>query len=123
MKKVLSLIVVLAVTSMCMAMVGWLNRPIHCDESGSVQTSSICKVNEKPKCSNVVNGKVCGGTLELSFTAYKETTDKDCPFCNGTGKNCKYDHCNKGKIWEWRSAYVCKTCGALYDVEEIQKQM
>lgn len=123
MKKVFSFIVFLAITSICMAMTSWQNHSLQSDEPSCTQTHSICKVNEKPKCSNVVNGKVCGGTLELSFTAYKETTDKDCPFCNGTGKNCKYDHCNKGKVWEWRSAYVCKICGALYDVEEIQKQM
>lgn len=89
--------------------------------SGQVET--VDNVQEKPTCSQIVNGKICGGTLELSFTAYKEKTDQNCPFCNGTGKNCKYDHCDKGKLWEWRSAYVCKSCGALYDVSVIQSQM
>lgn len=80
-------------------------------------------VQEKPKCSQIVNETVCGGNLELSFTAYKEITDKECPFCKGKGKNCNYSHCDNGKLWEWRSAYVCQKCKALYDVEEIQKQM
>ena len=122
MKKVLSFIMVLAVTSICAAMTSWPNQTKQCDEPNCIQSHSICKVNEKPKCSNVVKGRVCGGTLELSFTAYKKTTEKNCPFCsNKKEKGCEY--CVNGKLWEWKSAYVCQTCKALYDVDEIQKQM
>ena len=122
MKKGLSFIVAIAATCMCMAMTSWSNHSIQCDESNYVQSHSICKVNEKPKCSNVVNEKVCGGILELSFTAYKKTTEKNCPFCsNKKEKGCEY--CVNGKLWEWQSAYVCQTCKALYDVDVIQKQM
>lgn len=116
------LIVALAVTSICMAMASWPNHPIRCGEPDCVQPHSIRKLSEKPKCSKVVNGTVCGGTLELSFTAYKKTTEKNCPFCAGKEKKgCTY--CVKGKLWEWQSAYVCQTCKALYDVDVIQKQM
>lgn len=57
----------------------------------------------------------CGGTLEWTAKAYKEYIT--CSLCKGTGKYgnetctlCK----GSGKDYEWKSGYVCKSCGKIY---------
>ena len=118
MKKLLSIAAAILVGISASAMMMSLSS----SKSPSNGVDFVNEVQKKPNCTKVIEGKVCSGTLELSFTAYKEKTDQNCPFCNGTGKNCKWEHCDNGKVWEWRSAYVCQSCGALYDVASIQKQ-
>lgn len=57
----------------------------------------------------------CGGKLEWTAKAYKEYIT--CSLCKGTGTygsetctNCK----GSGKDYEWKSGYVCKSCGKIY---------
>lgn len=53
---------------------------------------------------------------------YQKRTEGEHVMVNTDG-SFSFDDFLSNKVWEWQSAYVCKTCGALYDVEEIQKQM
>lgn len=65
-------------------------------------------VKENKKCS-------CGGDLEWKATAYKVYTT--CSLCKGKGTYDK-ETCTlckgSGKDFEWKSGYVCKSCGKVY---------
>ena len=59
----------------------------------------------------------CGGQLEWSATAWKETIT--CPSCHGNGRLYGGYECSTcqgtGRSFKWHDGCVCKRCGAVYD--------
>lgn len=120
-KRVIMAIIAMAIGTVCYANDLTTNKHNQDNPEKNTITDTISDCSNHESHEHEIDGypcpcskftcRQCGGTLEISATAYKKYNKKKCHKCNGKG--CVY--CDgTGHDWNWVTGCKCKRCGKGY---------